>query len=201
MISKQIIPFTTNHLEGIVSFIKAHSKVSDIVSSNIVSIELPSFLGTSKKPKVIFGIDNPGYSHYCVTAETLTEPKFFYFDFKYYSLALNGISIITDDVDWYDEYYLEGFFNEQDSDKRITITNSHFPEKEWQHFNFDQTKPCRYFNLSVVGVSHKLLTDFAIYGIEFFGDVYYSQNHIPTCHCHFHYYFKLIYQFVVFCSY
>ena len=200
MLSKHTISFTTNHTEGIVSFIKTHSKVSDIVSANIVSIDLPSLLGSSRSPYVIFGINNPTYSYYCATAYTITDPKFFYFDFKNYSLAINGISMKTDDIDWFDEYYLEGFFNEQETDANITIKNSNFPDKEWQHFNFTQTKPCRYFNLSVVGKSHKQLTYFAIYGIEFFGDVYYSQNHTPTCQCHFHHYFKLVYHLVFFLS-
>ena len=131
MLSKRTISFTTNHSEGIVSFIKAHSKVSDIVSSNIVSIDVPSFLPGSQTPKAIFGINNPNYSYYCATNYTLTEPKFFYFDFKNYSLAINGISMKTDDIDWFDEYYLEGFFNEHETDANVTISNSNYPEKEW----------------------------------------------------------------------
>ena len=170
--------FQNDHKHGIISFIKNYTKTENIVGSNIVSIDVPSYSQNSKAPSVIFGINNSNYKLYYSTEVKLSS-RYIFFDFKRFYLVLEGISIITDDIDWFEEYQIKTAFNKADFDYSFTITNNNYPELSWQHFSFPITKPCRYINISVEGKTHYSNDNFAVYGMEFFGNVY-SDKHV-TC--------------------
>ena len=115
---------------------------------------------------------------YFSTISTLTEPRFIFLDFKKYSLALEGISIYTANVDWFAEYNLEVSLDMISISSKTTISCSDFPNVEWQHFSFPKTKPSRYINLSVDlnTKTNKGTTNFAIHLMEFFGEILHTKT-------------------------
>ena len=175
------IHFGEKNDEGIVSYLKTESGEEDIIANGIVSLQVPS--QHINNPSYVFGINNTNYSQYFSTNYDVTEPAYIFFDFHQYSLAIESISIRTDNIDWYDKYTLKGSYDKLKIDTIRTFECTNFPELTWQHFTFKKLKPSRYLNLSVDGNSHDGQTNFAIYGIEFFGDVYQTSREIVCMFC------------------
>ena len=190
------IPYADDHTNGIAAHLKTDYRVDDIVSTGYVSIDCqPPEQDQNKHPKFLFGVGNANYEYYISTAKTTTQPKYFLFDFKKYSLALTGISIKTNTVDWYNEYIIEGSYDNFKTDTRRII---HFQENsifDWQHSSFRQMKPSRFINISVTGEASDHRTNFAIFGIEFFGHIYETNRDIVCmfCTCKSNTYFGLSY--------
>ena len=81
-------------------------------------------------------------------------------------------------------HLLKGSYDNIEIDSEQTITSHNFTSYKWHHFKIRKMRPCRFFNLSVTGLTHDHNANLAIYGIEFFGDVYLtSRDFIRKTHC------------------
>ena len=182
MIRSKIIDHSEDLSNGIVQYIKKQTE-DDLVDADLVGIEVPSFQDHSNKPKVLLGIDNEDYSKYYST--NYNEPdKYVLFDFKNYSLTLEGISINTWDKDWRLSYIIEGSLDNRKIDCSTSIDVPSPYIKEWKYFPFDiKMKPSRFIKIS--STSKAAVSDnthYAFYGIEFFGKIQMTQDLIE-CKC------------------
>ena len=134
------IQFNLNYSDGVVSFIKSQSGTDDIIANKIVSLTYSSIDQLSKDPCVMFGINSSSESDYFSTKHTLTEPKYILFDFGIYSIALEGISIQTASVDWYNTYYLKTSYDNFKIDSKRIITCSNPPNTVKTLFIFQLKK-------------------------------------------------------------
>ena len=175
-------PYKNNdHENGVVAFIKEENHIEDIVSKGIVSISYSSRSSGSKDPSVMFKINNTNNEYFFSTKST--EPKYMLFDFTKYSIAFEGISIRTGRIDWYENYYIKtSYDNFQTDSKRILYLDSG-KSTIWINFPFKKTRPSRFLNISVIGSSFHPVDNFAIYRIEFFGDIYRTSREIVCMFC------------------
>ena len=135
----------------------------------------------SKDPSVMFKINNTNNEYFFSTKST--EPKYMLFDFTKYSIAFEGISIRTGRIDWYENYYIKtSYDNFQTDSKRILYLDSG-KSTIWINFPFKKTRPSRFLNISVIGSSFHPVDNFAIYRIEFFGDIYKTSREIVCLLC------------------
>ena len=171
-----------NHTSGIISYLKDENG-EELISKGIVSFQVPTLYSVDQPPSLIFGFNNTNYLKYFSTNYTDTEPEFIFFDFHDYSLAIESISIKTDEKDWYDQYTLKGSYDNYKIDTIRTFDCTNFPDLSWQNFEFKKTRPSRFLNLTVKGNSHQGQRNFAIYGIEFFGDLYKTSREIVCMFC------------------
>ena len=210
MIPIETISFKENYSNGIVAYLIRKYGNIDIVENNIVSIEIYSQGSNSNNPSIIFGTNNADYSRYRSSGET-EETKYFFFDFKQYSLSIQGISLRTGNIDWYNQYHVYGSYDNFRKDSKTIINNNKNPYHEWQYFEFQtKTTPSRFLNISVQGKtmhSTSPKSNFAIYGIEFFGDIFRTSRDIVCmlCTCnkkltYIHLKYFLNFQFIIFHS-
>ena len=183
LVPEKSIQFSNNnHAGGIISYIKEQSGITNIVERGVITISVSSMHELSKDPGLLFQEN----ANYFSTTLEINISRFIIIDFKEYSPALDGVSIYTDSIDWFDEYHIES------SDDLLNIKSytifhcNSFPQLSWQHFYFEKTKPSRYINISVNlnQKSHSEKLNFAIYQIEFFGDLYHTHNilhNLLTC--------------------
>ena len=169
---------TNEHDNGVVAFIKKDNQIEDIVSEGIVSISYPSRHEYSDDPSVMFKINNPNNQYYFSTKSTTIEPKYILFDFTKYSIAFDGISIRTGSADWYANYYIETSYDNLKVDSNRILHLDSKQTTTWIHFQIKKTKPSRFLNISVTGTSFQPVSNFAIYRIEFFGDIYRTREFV-----------------------
>ena len=182
------IPIKTIHFnnishEGIVDFIQNENNEEDILSKGIVSISYHPKDSYSKDPGVMFGIGNPSLNDYFSTEFTTAETKFILFDFIKYSIAFEGVSIYTGYTDWYRNYFIKTSYDNFKTDSKRILHCDRKYNTGWVHFPMKKTKPSRFFNISVTGTSLEPRSNFAIYRIEFFGDVYKTSRDIVCMFC------------------
>ena len=185
LIDEKHIPFENDHTKGIVAYIQEGSNTLDIFGAGIASIFAPSKSERSKDPSVIFGI-NQGGNNYYSTILTTKEPRYILIDFKKYSISLEGISLFTGGVDWFEKYNIEGSNDMISIISKTEISCTKFPNLQWQHFQIPKTKPYRYINISVDrnALTNKKNSNFAIYRMEFFGSLLHTKKVIcilSTC--------------------
>ena len=172
LIKEKRIPFQNDYTQGIVNYIKEESGVDDIFLSGIAAISASSIIADSKDPRLIFQTAD----NYFSTEMSSKSPRFIVIDFKDYSVALEGIAIKANNVDWYKKYNVEC------SNDLISVTSSYtiqcgsFPDLSWQYFPVQTNKPCRYINISVDlnMKTNKGNANLAVYQMELFGEIHHT---------------------------
>ena len=185
MIEETSVYYIENqHQNGIISyFLKNVQSGSDLFTDDYITIKVPSFdQFSTSNPNSIFGINNPDYSTYYSTSYD-EENKYILFDFHQFSISLNGVSIKTGQLDWFDKYHVHGSYDNIKIDDSRTIITENPYSPSWKHFPFAKMKPSRYINISVIGNSVEHKTNFAIYGMEFFGDIEMTARSIICRYC------------------
>ena len=81
------IPFANSHSDGIIQYIQTQSQTYDILSKNIVNIQVPSQSQSSASPGVMLGINNENNTKHFSTNNISDESKYILFDFNKFTLA------------------------------------------------------------------------------------------------------------------
>ena len=175
---RKTIVFSDNPLNGIVQYLQ-NQTTEDIISAKFAQIFVPSIREEIKgiEPSIIFGINNQDYSQYWST-NNYEENKYVIFTFKY-PILITGIGIYTGSINWFTSYSVSI------SDNLIWECEYEFQAGELlakpYYFGVSGMKPSKMIKLIPKGSSSFDGDNFAIYGIDFFGTIFFTPKF--TCNC------------------
>ena len=176
---KKTIKYTDNPSNGIVQYLQ-NKTTEDIISEKYAQIFVSSIRNDVKdfETSVMFGINNPVYSLFW-SSENYEENKYVIFTFKY-PILLTGIGLKTATINWYTSYIVSV------SDNLIWDCEYEFQAgsllSQFYYFEVFGMKPAKMIKLIPKGTSSLEIDNFAIYGIEFFGTIFFTPLKC-SCQC------------------
>ena len=167
------VTYQNKPMNGIVHHIKQETGIEDVITSKHFKINVPSTYG-ERYPKYVFGIDNEKYKKFWSTFYDESN-KYISFQMKY-AIQLEGIGLACAGVDWYPQYRIETSLDLIEWDYSSTITVQGKPGNVHLYFPLSNGKRCRFLKITPEGSIQN--TNFAIYGVDFFGRIINPNN---TC--------------------
>ena len=167
------VTYQDDAMEGRVHDRKQEGGSEEGIASGQFKINVPSTVG-EQYPKYVFGIDNEKYLKYWSTFYDESN-KYISFQMKY-AIQLEGIGLACAGVDWYPQYRIETSLDLIEWDYSSTITVQRKPGNVHLYFPLSNGKRCRFLKITPLGSIQN--TNFALYGVDFFGRIINPNN---TC--------------------
>ena len=164
---------------GILNFIKAYTKKSDIHSSGDINIVVSSNYSSSYDMRNPIGVQNEDHSKYW--ASQLISNSWYEINFKKYSIRLESYIYQANENDFLERWEILGSNDGYNYDQICQYIRDSAPSGSRKHM--ECSSPIEYSIIRLLGHGNRILDSepcLGIYGIEFFGYLYEGVRDVAT---------------------